>query len=112
MDANTDLAAWLHHATAPPGAPRAEAVLAVVAARPRGPSSPGDLPSMASVIDEANAELAKHQTGLRFVQLEALPRPVIQIVDQASGEVLRQIPDETAVRIAQALTGLLIDRHA
>ena len=80
--------------------------------RLRGPSSPGDLPSMASVIDEANAELAKHQTGLRFVQLEALPRPVIQIVDQASGEVLRQIPDETAVRIAQALTGLLIDRHA
>ena len=67
MDANTDLAAWLHHATSPPGAPRAEAVLAVVDARPRGPSSPGDLPSMASVIDEANAELAKHQTGLRFV---------------------------------------------
>ena len=86
--------------------------MAVVAARPRGPSSPGDLPSMASVIDEANAELAKHQTGLRFVQLEALPRPVIQIVDQASGEVLRQIPDETAVHIAQAQTGLLIDRHA
>jgi flagellar protein FlaG len=111
MDANTDLAAWLHHATSPPGAPRAEAVPAVVDA-PRAPSSPGDVQSMTSVIAEANAELAKHQTGLRFVQLEALPRPVIQIVDQASGEVLRQIPDETAVRIAQALTGLLIDRHA
>jgi len=113
MDANTDLATVLHQVFTPSGAPGAQAVSAVdERADARALQPLIDQQTVAKVIDDANAELAHRQTGLRFVQHDALPRPLIQIVDQASGEVLRQIPNEAAVRIAQALTGLLIDHRA
>lgn len=113
MDLRSDLVALPPSLLVPSDVTRVRAISAVgVPPGPRAERVATEPAFMVQVINEINTELARRQTGLRFVQHDALPRPLIQIVDQESGEVLRQIPNEAAVRIAQALTGLLIDHRA
>lgn len=113
MDANTDLATLLGRVFSPSGASSPRTVSASSPSLQGGQAiEPLPPQRLEQVLEEANTELKARQTGLRFIQQDALPRPVIQIIDEASGEVLRQIPNEAAVRIAQALTGLLVDQQA
>lgn len=59
------------------------------------------------------AEAAGGQTDLQFRVDESLGRVIVSVVDAKSGEVIRQMPSEEALRIARHLaedrTGLLSD---
>lgn len=53
--------------------------------------------------------------GLEFELSEAAERPVTRVVDRDSGEVIRQIPAEEVLRVAERLeelTGKLIHQQA
>ncbi|SDN87096.1 flagellar protein FlaG [Halomonas shengliensis] len=53
--------------------------------------------------------------GLEFELSEAANRPITRIVDRDSGEVIRQIPAEEVLRVAERLeelTGRLIHQQA
>ena len=57
--------------------------------------------------------LAPTTTRLRFRVIEELGTVAITIIDERTGEVLRQVPSETALRIARQLRegrGLLDER--
>jgi flagellar protein FlaG len=47
--------------------------------------------------------LAEHRTGLEFRVDESSGRVVVSIIDAADGTVLRQIPSEEVLRIAERL---------
>ena len=54
-------------------------------------------------VDELNRYFSSKRTDLRFSVEKDLDRVVIALVDAQDGSVLRQIPSETALRIARAL---------
>lgn len=122
MDPIPDLTVWLNHVFPPPEATRPRAVLALpggeTAAPPRKTAAQTDADNRSAatearwVVESANATLAERNIGLRFVQNEVIGHHVMQLVDEATGDVLRQIPSEEAVRLARALTGLLVNGNA
>ncbi|WP_106420118.1 flagellar protein FlaG [Salinicola tamaricis] len=64
-------------------------------------------------IDELNAVM--YQYGLRFELSDFDSQVITQVVDRATGEVIRQIPSEEMLRIAQAFAddqGRLVDASA
>lgn len=66
----------------------------------------------AEQIDRKLSEAAK---DVRISVDDALDRPVVRLVDANSGELVRQIPSEEALRIARRIdadTGFLLDDKA
>jgi flagellar protein FlaG len=66
-------------------------------------------------VRELNASLQARSVGLQFEVDEDTDKVIIRVVDRDSGELIRQIPSEEAVRIAKMLgraPGLLMDRSA
>ena len=64
-------------------------------------------------VREANASLQLRSVGLRFEVDRDTDKLIVKVVDRDSGELIRQIPSEEAVRIAKVLgrvPGLLMDR--
>jgi flagellar protein FlaG len=55
------------------------------------------------LVDQANKALAKHDTSLKFTVAEGTDIRVIRIVDSDTGDVIRQIPSEQMVAIAEAI---------
>ena len=53
-----------------------------------------------------NQQVSKHQMGLGFHVDEALGGPVVTVRNTASGEVIRQIPNEVVVKFAHHLDSL------
>ena len=61
--------------------------------------------------EQIDRKLAESFSDLRISIDETLNRPVIRVVNANSGELVRQVPSEEALRIAKrldALSGLLI----
>ncbi|CAA2109855.1 flagellar protein FlaG [Variovorax paradoxus] len=66
-------------------------------------------------VREVNAALAVREVGLRFEVDKDTDKLIVKVVDRASGEVIRQIPNEEVVRIARLMSegnGLLVDQAA
>lgn len=66
-------------------------------------------------VHEVNAALAVREVGLRFEVDKDTDKLIVKVVDRASGEVIRQIPNEEVVRIARLMSegnGLLVDQAA
>jgi flagellar protein FlaG len=70
------------------------------------PANEKDVPvrEIVSAVHEINkSELMGEGRQLTFTRDPQTRRPVIQIVDQSTGEVLDQIPSETVLELAQQL---------
>ncbi|OUL99276.1 hypothetical protein A8M77_27305 [Variovorax sp. JS1663] len=66
-------------------------------------------------VHEVNASLQMRSVGLRFEVDQDTDKVIVKVVDRESGELIRQIPSEEAVRIAKVLgrvPGLLMDQSA
>jgi flagellar protein FlaG len=73
------------------------------------------LPALQAAIIDANRALRAMNRGLEFELDPASGRLITRLVDTRDNEVLRQIPSEEMLRIAEALDrvqGLLIEQHA
>lgn len=67
---------------------------------------------MQEVIDVANAALKNANNSLQFQIDDSLEQPIVSVVDQDSGEVIRQLPSEEIVRISRSIDsmrGVLFD---
>lgn len=67
---------------------------------------------MQEVIEVANAALKNANNSLQFQIDESLEQPIVSVVDQDSGEVIRQLPSEEIVRISRSIDsmrGVLFD---
>jgi flagellar protein FlaG len=62
--------------------------------------------ALARAAEEIRAALAARELGLRFVTDRASGRVLVQIVDAATSEVVRQIPPEEMLALARALDAL------
>ncbi len=70
--------------------------------------------ALAQAVKGINEAVKALDYGLRFQIDDESKRVIIKIVDEATGEVLKQIPPEVSLRLAQALgkaAGLLVDKH-
>ncbi|WP_404401955.1 flagellar protein FlaG [Idiomarina seosinensis] len=63
--------------------------------------------AVAEQIEQLNQSQTIRNTSLQFVMQENNEPPVVQVVDQDSGDVIRQIPSEVAVKIAKAIDELV-----
>ncbi|HEX4842760.1 MAG TPA: flagellar protein FlaG [Limnobacter sp.] len=67
------------------------------------------------VVQKANAAMASNQSNLQFVVDPDNGKPIVQIVDRETQEVLKQIPSVEMLKIAKAIEkmqGVLISREA
>lgn len=68
--------------------------------------------NLQEAIDHINDLMRDGGRGLRFAVDDALGRPIVQVKNADSGEVIRQIPSEVVVRIAhriEDLKGMLLN---
>ena len=66
-------------------------------------------------VRELNAALQIRSVGLQFEVDEDTDKVIVKVLDRDSGELIRQIPSEEALRIAKMLgraPGLLMDQSA
>lgn len=59
--------------------------------------------SIADMVDEMNQSSTIRNTSLQFVFDERGDPPVVKVIDKDSGDTIRQIPSELAVKLAKAL---------
>lgn len=131
MGVGSGLAAAITHATPPPATKprlevedtvRKEAVKPVRAAAstpvPDEPTIQVDLQEMRQKLDEAirllNEQAAANGRGLDFSLDEKLNRQVIIVKKTETGEVVRQIPTDVAIKVAhniEDIKGLLLDQR-
>ncbi len=67
------------------------------------------------VVTELNAALRASSAHLTFTVDQDSGKTVVRVVDETSGEVIRQIPPEATLRLAahiRDLMGLLLDENA
>ena len=67
---------------------------------------------IAQIAKVANATLEVANNSLRFRIDESVKRPIVSVVDQESGQVIRQLPSEELVRIShsiESMRGILFD---
>lgn len=88
---------------------------------PAEASAPADAVDAATPVQteqavrELNASLQMRSVGLQFEIDKDIDKVIVKVVDRDSGELIRQIPSEEAVRIAKVLgsvPGLLMDQSA
>ena len=68
--------------------------------------------NLQDAIEKLNQQVERNGRGLNFSLDERLNRPVITVRSTATGEVVRQIPNEVIVKVAhniEDLKGLLMD---
>ena len=58
------------------------------------------------VLTEANQQMANSRVALGFSMNEAINGPVITVKNLQTGEVVRTIPNEVVVRVAQSIQSL------
>lgn len=66
-------------------------------------------------VRQVNESLALREVGLQFEVDKETDMVIVKVVDRASGEVIRQIPNEEVVRIAKLMNGgngLLVNHAA
>lgn len=67
------------------------------------------------VVQQANKALSSNQSNLKFMMDSENGKPIVQIIDQETQEVLRQIPSVEMLKIAKAIEkmqGVLMSREA
>ena len=57
-------------------------------------------------VDRLNEQMKQSSRGLNFSMDEKLGRPVVTVRNESTGEVVRQIPNEVAVRVAHNIDEL------
>ena len=104
---NADLSTAVSQSTA---RPRVETV---APAEPKPKADPSlTLEKMQEIIQVANAAMEGANNSLRFQVDESLSQPIVSVVDQKSGDVIRQLPSEEIVRISrsiESMRGILFD---
>ena len=73
-----------------------------------------DRQELRAALDQLNDQMRSSQRGLRFSMDERLGRTVIIVENENTGKVVRQIPDEAALKVArniEALKGVLLDEN-
>ena len=66
-------------------------------------------------LETTNAALQSANNSLRFQMDKALNHPIVSVVDENSGEVLRQFPSEEMVRVSRnidSLRGVIFDQRS
>jgi flagellar protein FlaG len=66
-----------------------------------------------AAIENLNEQVERNGRGLNFSMDEPLNRPVITVRNTATGEVVRQIPNEVVIKVAHSIEnikGLLLDQ--
>ncbi|WP_158682647.1 flagellar protein FlaG [Idiomarina sp. OT37-5b] len=65
--------------------------------------SKNDKQSVADVVEEMNRSDAIRNTSLQFIFEEEGEPLVVKVIDKESGDTIRQIPSELAVKLSKAL---------
>lgn len=58
------------------------------------------------ILEVANAALKSANNSLRFRVDDSIDRPIVTVVDEDSGSVVRQLPSEEIVRIARSIDSM------
>ena len=78
--------------------------------QPVGPQAPNDAERMTRAFDNVlsmlNQQMQANNRNLRFSLDTKLNRPVITITDKNTGDVIRQIPGESMLRVAHSIENL------
>lgn len=92
-----------------------------VKSKQRGTQNESESESVSKLIETMNDSTAIRNTSLQFVFDERGDPPVVKVIDTDSGDMIRQIPSELAVKLAKALeevadnkgntSGLLFDKQ-
>jgi flagellar protein FlaG len=115
------------------GAPSVETQTQPAVAAPRGRLAPADkevakpepkpllkfdseemMQNLREALDSLNEQAKKNGRGLNFSVDEKLNRHIITVRNTQSGEVVRQIPTEVAIKVAhniEDIKGLLLDER-
>lgn len=67
------------------------------------------------LVSQLNQQIQSTTRALRFSVDEKYGRPIVSVVDKETDEVIRQIPTEVALQVADALevaTGVLVSERA
>jgi flagellar protein FlaG len=103
ISANTDVASVASQAVARPE----------IAAKPeiRSIERPDAEPVLSpeevdKILEVANAALKSANNSLRFRLDDSIDRPIVTVVDEESGSVVRQLPSEEVVRIARSIDSM------
>ncbi len=77
---------------------------------PIGPLAPNDAVRITQAFDEVvnqlNAQMAANNRNLGFAMDQRLNKPVIAVTDKNTGELIRQIPAESVLRVAHSIENL------
>lgn len=57
-------------------------------------------------ISRVNAEFEQSDVALKFVMDDVIQRPIVSVIDQESGELLRQLPSEEVLRAARNIESM------
>ncbi len=67
---------------------------------------PGMVNTLDDTLDQINNSLQAWSTGIRFNMDDEAQRPVVSIVDNSTGEVLRTVPSDAVIQIAKMIVQL------
>lgn len=70
--------------------------------------------SLQEAVNILNKQISEHNRGLGFSIDDSLETPVVTVRSTVTGEVVRQIPNETVVRVAHSIDsikGMLINAN-
>ena len=77
---------------------------------PVGPLAPNDAERMAEAFDNVvsalNRQMQANSRNLGFTLDRTLNKPVITVTDKNTGDVIRQIPAESVLRVAHSIENL------
>jgi flagellar protein FlaG len=82
---------------------------------PMGERAELSVSEVLEVVQKANAALTSNQSNLKFLVDSDNGKPIVQIVDRETQEVLKQIPSVEMLKIAKAIEkmqGVLMSREA
>jgi uncharacterized FlaG/YvyC family protein len=84
-------------------------------AAPSGPTVEALRANLQESLRAANERLAERGTSVSMAVDRTTNTVIVQVKDRDTGDTVRQIPPETALRVARnidRLTGILVDRTA
>ena len=77
---------------------------------PIGPLAPNDAERVTrafdAVVDQLNAQMQSRNRNLAFALDRRLNTPIISVTDKNTGELVRQIPAESVLRVAHSIENL------
>ena len=106
-DATTEMEVRAQRVALPQKAAVPVADRAVAPARQQPAAPPVEVPKIESVTRQIDSFLRSINRSLQFRVDEATGRMVVSICDAETGEVIRQVPGEDALRIAQRIEASL-----